>query len=124
MGKGHQDFRLVQRKTAEEDKTLPQMILGPCGAYQAGGRAHDCYRFMRERIVSIRPGCAVDGVLQHAWDGIIVFRSSYEDSVGGFYPGLEFLYLLHGLIFKILVVKRDPVEIKCLKFGVFRKELE
>src|SRR6266550_1520294 len=96
------------------------MILRAGGAHGSRRCADDRRRFAVPRAVAVGARRAVNCILQHAGDRVVVFRSHKQDGVRLAYPPLELRDLGWRVLFLVLIKDRDAVQLESFENRAFR----
>src|SRR5215831_700261 len=99
------------------------MVLCPRCTDRPDRSSHDGNWFPVPRAISIRSGCPVDSVFQHARNGVVVFRSHDQDGIGLPDALLQFNNFGRRILFLVLVEPGYTVQFKSIDCCVFRQSL-
>ena len=95
---------LVDGEHVQEHETLAQVILRAGGALRTTGSAHHRDWLALPGVVAIGAGSPIDGILQDARNGVVIFRGGEQDRVRGLDAGLELGDPLRRIGLVVLVV--------------------
>ena len=116
-GARNHHFGPIHRVHVEEYEDLAQVVLGAGGADAADGGAHHGYRLALPRVVAVGSRRPVDGVLQHARKGIVVFGRGQQNGIGGADAPLQLHHPRRQGSLVILVEQRNAREIENIQAG-------
>jgi hypothetical protein len=98
------------------------MVLSAGSPEASDGGAHDRDGLFVPCALAIGAGGGVDGVLEHAGDGVVVLGGNKENGVGSANGFLELDYPGCGLSFVILIKGRNSGDVESIDFDVIRRE--
>src|ERR1035437_6063588 len=117
-GQADHHLRLVEGVHVQKHKALAQVILCARRPHHSRRGPHDGDRLARPRVIAVRARCPVDGVLEYAGNGVVIFGRGNQNRVCRADARFEFGDDARRLALVVLVVRRNAQQVEETPSGV------